>query len=251
MTKYVVLDPNEHNDLKILPHTNFKQSAKHHILPLSINEFAQASSNFPVVYMKDAQQGKFRSISMLGLSPEKNLFFTEDEWLATYVPDSILRAPFELGPDLTVDKTLTLYIDQESDYISKTDGEALFNDNEPSQFLLSVQQTIATYYQNESLTYQFTELLLKYNLLTEIELVTQFQDNEQNKIKGLYIINEVALKALPHDVVVELHQRNFFMPIYAMLASLSQVNRLVMLNNKYQERKIAGIKMRNVVEDEL
>jgi len=245
MTNYVLLDPSKHQKLNVLPHSNFSQSAKQHLAAVSVNEFANASTNFPVVYMKDAKVGKMRAISMLGLQQGINLFFSEKKWLATYVPATILRTPFELGPDPTADKTLTLYIDEASDYVSETDGEALFEQQEPSQFLQSIQQNMAGYYQSEMQSHQFTELLLKHNLLVEIELVLQFEDQEQNKLKGLYTINEAVLKALSKDVIFELHQQNFLMPIQAMLASLSQVNRLMTLHNKSQQRKIVGIKMRN------
>ncbi|XPF94673.1 SapC family protein [Colwellia sp. RE-S-Sl-9] len=251
MTKYVLLDPNQHKNIKILPHKNFKQSEHQHLTPLSVNEFAQASTSFPIVYMKDAEQGKFRAISMLGLLAGKNLFFTENEWLGTYVPSTFLRTPFDLGPDPKAEKTLTLYIDQDSDYLSQTEGEALFNENEPSQFLLSIQQNISAYYQSEMMTHQFTELLLKHDLLVEIELATQYESMEQNKIKGLYTINETSLNGLSQEVLFEFHQLNFLMPIYAMLASLTQINRLMTLHNKTQNRKITGIKMNINKGDEL
>jgi hypothetical protein len=165
MSNYVLLDAAKLQKKKLLPHTNFNHSAEQHHVPLTINEFAQASTSFPVVFMKDPQEGKFHAAALLGLIAGKNLHFTQSDWLATYVPASILRAPFELGPDLQNDKTLTLYVDQDSQYISENEGQTLFDGENPSQSLLQVQKVFADYFKDEIATQKFIAQLLKYNLL--------------------------------------------------------------------------------------
>jgi len=244
MPNYVLLDAGKHQKKKILAHTNFNHSAHQHHASLTINEFVQASTSFPVVFMKDPQEGKLHATALLGIIAGKNLHFTQNDWLGTYVPASILRAPFELGPDLKNDKTLTLYIDENSQYLSENEGQALFDGENQTQSLLQVQKVFADYFKDEIATQKFVAQLLKYNLLTEIELVVQYEDSSSMKIKGVYTINQSALRLLSDALVIDFNKNGYLTAIHAMLASLGQVNRLIKLHNGSEEQKIAGVQMR-------
>jgi hypothetical protein len=249
MPQYVLLDPKQHQAIKIVAHDKFRHTATQHQVPLTVNEFGHASSSYPVVFMKDMQQGKLRSVAMLGLLQDHNLFYSEQEWLVIHVPDAIIRAPFELGPDPTQDKTLTLFIDQKSEYVSTEQGEALFEGQEPSQLLHQVKQKMADYYQNELATQQFTEQLIKHKLLHEIDFLLAFDDGKSNRLKGMYTINEEALRELSDETVLAFTKLNYFMPIHAMLASLNNLNRLIKLHNNSVQPKITGIKMQLANEE--
>lgn len=244
MSNYVLLDAVKHQKKKIIPHTNFKHSAKQHQVPMTINEFVQASTSFPVVFMKDPQEGKLHATALLGLIAGKNLSFTQRDWLGTYVPASILRAPFELGPDVQNDKTLTLYVDEDSPYLSENEGEALFGDEQPTQCLLQVQKVFADYFKNEIATQNFITQLLANNLLKEIQLSIQYENGDSLQVKGIYTINESALRMLSDALVIDFNKQGYLMAIHAMLASLGQVNRLIKLHNDSEEPKIAGVQMR-------
>jgi hypothetical protein len=74
--------------------------------------------------------------------------------------------------------------------------------------------------------------------------VVQYEDAGSIKIKGIYTINESALRLLSDVLVIDFNQRDYLMAIHAMLASLGQVNRLIKLHNGSEEPKIAGVQMR-------
>lgn len=249
MSNYVLLDPAQHQDIKIKPHSNFAFSEHQHHASLVVHEFGAAASSFPVVYMKEPTQGQFRAVAMLSLVAGANPFFTEQEWLAVHVPSAFLRKPFEFGPDPVQEKTLTIYIDEQSDYLSQSEGEALYQNGEPSQFLLQIQQKMAEYYQQEQLTHQFTQQLLKLNLLKEIELMMEFSDGKKTQVKGIYTIDEEALRQLPEADILDLNKKNFLLPIHAILSSLIQVNRLIKQHNYRSESKILGVQMRVNAEE--
>lgn len=249
MSNYVLLDQTKHQDLKIKSHTNYAFAQNQHHSSVVVHEFAAAASSFPIVYMKDTQTGQFRAVAMFSLVSGKNLFFSDTEWLGVYVPSAFLRHPFELGPDPAQEKTLTLYLDEQSDYITADEGEALYQDKEPSQFLQSVQNKMAEYYQQESLSHQFTQKLLSLNLLKEIELLIDFADGKKSRVKGIYTIDEEALRALDDETILALNKQNFLLPIHAMLSSLTQINRLIKLHNNSAEPKILGVQMRVDAEE--
>lgn len=249
MSNYVLLDPAKHQDLKIKSHSNFAFSQHQHQVSLVVHEFGAAASSFPVVYMKEPQQGQFRAVGMLSLIAGENHFYNEKEWQAVHLPYAFLRKPFELGPDPNQEKTLTLYIDEESDYVNNVEGEALFQKGEASQFLQQIQSKMAEYYQQEQLTHQLTQRLLELNLLKEIELLIEFIDGKKTAIKGIYTVNEEVLRQLDDTRVLQLNKDNFLLPIHAMSLSLIQVNRLIKQHNKHSENKILGVQMRVNTEE--
>jgi hypothetical protein len=243
MSQFVLLDPKQHQNIRINAHDKFIHTANHHQAALTVNEFGHASTSYPVVFMKDPKRGQFRATAMLGLMPGKNLFYSEQEWHGTHIPDAILRTPFELGPDPAQDKTLTLYIDEQSEYVSSEEGDALFEGEEPTQLLRQVQQKISDYYQNELATQQFLQLLIEHKLLHEIDLLVAFEDGKKNRFKGTYTINEEALRDLNDETVLAFNKQNYLLPVHAMLTSLSNFNRLIKLHNNSERPKITGIQM--------
>ena len=87
--------------------------------------------------------------------------------------------------------------------------------------------------------------MLENKLLKEIELMVAYQDDNIKRVKGLYTIDEEALSKLDSDTILSFFKRNLFIPIYAMLGSLTQFNRLMKLNNQNDTlRKITRLQMR-------
>jgi hypothetical protein len=245
MAQYVPLDPQQHKALRVKSHSGFAFAQTQNHCALNVHEFGAAASSFPVMYMKDPQQGQFRAVALFGLVAGNNLYCAGDDWLGVYVPDTFGRRPFDLGPDPEQEKTLTLNIDQQSDYLSETEGEALYAADEPTQFLQRVQQKMAEYYQQEKLSHEFLKLLLDNKLLKEMALLIDFADGKKNRVVGLYTIDEEALRQLDDETVLALNQRNFLMPMYAMLNSLIQINRLIKLHNNSAQPKILAVNMRS------
>jgi len=249
MSNYVLLDPAKHQDIKIKAHSDFAFSKHQHQVSLVVHEFGAAASSFPVVYMKEPQQGQFRAVALLSFIAGENHFYSDNDWQAVHLPSAFLRTPFELGPDPNQEKTLTLYINDQSDYVNDSEGEALYLDGEPSQFLQQVQSKMAEYYQQEQLTYQFTQQLLKNKLLKEIELLIEFVDGKKTGIKGIYTIDEEVLRQLDDATILQLNRDNYLLPIHAISSSLIQVNRLIKQHNYCSENKILGVQMRVISEE--
>ena len=120
----------------------------------------------------------------------------------------------------------------------------MFDGEIPPQSFLQVQNAFAYYRTYEIETQKFVAQLLKYNLLTEIDLVIQYVNNSSMKIKGIYTINQSELRLLSDDLVIDFNKKDYLAVIHAMLASLGQVNRLIKLHNGSEEQKIAGVQMR-------
>ena len=74
---------------------------------------------------------------------------------------------------------------------------------------------------------------MEHNLLHASELSVNLGDEGKQKLNGIYKVDEEALNNLSDEVVLTLYQRKYFPAIYAHLASLSQINRLLQLKADY------------------
>ena len=59
-------------------------------------------------------------------------------------------------------------------------------------------------------------------------------------IQGLYSISPLQLKAAAPDVLLGLHARDFLGPIYTIIQSMTQFNRIRQLHNLRSEAQIAS-----------
>jgi hypothetical protein len=234
MANTIPVHPELHAKLKVKEHVDFTALAKQQFAALTAQEFTQAASSYPILMLKDAQSGRFVSVAFWGFEAEQNLLFntTDQHWDPVHLPNDVQCQPFLLGPATDEPNTLTMHINQNSGLLQETEGHALFDSNGETAYLKSMQSKLTEHYQNQVFTRDFINLLLEHNLLKEIEILVAYEDDRVKRVKGLYTIDEEALSKLDEASIVSFFKRNLFVPIYAMLGSLTQFNRLMKVNNK-------------------
>ena len=79
---------------------------------------------------------------------------------------------------------------------------------------------------------EFIRFIVSNELLTEADLTVTMGADSKKKLSGLYQIDIEKLNQLNDDTVLELHNRRFNPVIYAHLASLYQMQKLVNLSAK-------------------
>lgn len=244
MANSVPVKSDLHKNLKVSSKRDLSHVAKNHIVPVTAVEFSQASASYPIVFIKNGEgKDQYRSVAMLGLEQEENLYLDGENWQGTYVPQSISLVPFSLGLDPEKEKTLTPCINLDSPFVGEDKEQALFDDKgEATDFYKSVEEALGTLYDNEMNTGKFIQELADNDLLLELELKVALNTGENKRLVGLYGINEPNLHKLSDEKVIDFHKRGLFIPIYAMLSSLTQVNRLAQLRNRSEaEVKVSGI----------
>jgi len=251
MANIVPVKKEQHQNLKIANKRNLAHAAGQHIVPVNAREFAQASTSFPVVLVQDPDSKRFRSVIMLGLEGGENLFYSDDKWHGLYVPQSIGMAPFGLGLDPEKEKTLTTCVDLDSPFVGEDKDQALFDaEGNDTEFFKNVQDSLGQLYDNEVASEKFVQEVVDKDLLQELELTIAFASGEKKKLTGIFTLNEKKLQALSDEQVLDFHKRGMFVPIYAMLGSIGQVNRLIQLHNDHSEQKISGIQIQTVNAEE-
>lgn len=244
MANIVPVRKEQHQKLKLSTTRNISHVEGQHIIPITAAEYAQSSSSFPIVLVKNPDSERFRSVGMLGLEAGENLFFTDKKWTALSMPQSISMVPFSLGLDPDKENTLTACIDLDSEFVGEDKDLALFEeDGKESEVLVNVQQALGRLYDNERMTENFIKELQDNDLLQELELNIALATGEKKKLVGIFTINEDKIKELSDDKVLDFHKRGLFVPIYSMLGSISQINHLVQLRNRVSDVKVSGVQI--------
>jgi hypothetical protein len=244
MANIVPIKKDQHQNLKLAKTRDLSHVEGQHIIPVTAAEFAQASANFPIVLVKNPDSERYRGVAMLGLESGENLFYQDNKWTAVSVPQSISMVPFSLGIDPEKENTLTACVDLDSEFVGEDKDLPLFEDDgKESEVMVNLQQALGRLYDNERMTEKFINELQENDLLQELELNIALSTGEKKKLVGIFTINEEKVKALPDDKVLDFHKRGLFVPIYSMLGSLSQVNRLAQLRNLTSDNKVTGVQI--------
>ncbi|MEI6894047.1 MAG: SapC family protein [Colwellia sp.] len=250
MANFVPVKKENHQNIKISTKRGLDHVAGQHIISVTAAEYSHAAASFPIVFVKGSEQARYRSVAMLGLEAGENLFYKDKIWSGLSLPQSIGMVPFSLGLDPDKENTLTACIDLDSEFVGEDKELALFEkDGKESELLTNVQNSLGRFYENEKRTENLIKELSDNDLLQELELNIDFSSGEKKKLTGIFTVNEEKLKKLSDDKVLDFHKRGIFVPIYSMLSSLAQINRLVQLRNDTGNAQIKTIQVVPVTKE--
>ncbi len=168
-------------------------------------------------------------VALLGFEEHENLFWDGDRWQGIYTPLNIVRQPFFVGQE--DDKTV-ICIDADSECLTREQGEAIFNEQgEETAFLRKVKAMLAQLIEGEQHTQLFIEALLQHKLLMPMSFNITFVNQQEQRVQGLYTIDEEKLAALDDAAVLQLHQQGYLKPIYTLITSLGHLYSLVEKKN--------------------
>lgn len=248
MANFTPLKKDKHQNVKVDNSRNLKQLAQQHILSTTVPEFSSLAASFPLFYIKEGEQ--FRSVAMLGFETGQNFYFYEDRMNSLSIPQATAVLPFALGFDDEKENTLTVCLDLDSEFVGEDKELPLFDESgEDSTILKNMKEALGKVYQAEIQSENFAAELVKHDLLKEYELLVNYKDGSKKRIVGIHNIDDQKLAALSDEVVLDFYKRGLFVPIHAMLISLSQVNRLVQLANHHSDIKVANVTIQHKTPD--
>jgi hypothetical protein len=241
------IDASRHAKLRVKPNPDFGHAKESHLVAVMLNELSPCTSNYPLVFISNKENGRTRLVAMLGLRAGENVYYNGQDWEGTYVPFLLQQHPFILGFDDRVednDRILATCIDRSSPLVSEEDGIAMFKDNgEETDFMKSRNQLLGTIFEGEKLTEQFTRKMVEFDLLEPFEVALQQPDGALRKITGLQTISERKLRALDAERLAELQKADFLPACYLILGSLFQLHRVVRLRNQKGNDPLVGLRV--------
>ncbi len=236
MTNFVVLDPAEHANLKVITERSARYGDNVKYAMTFPFEFRNIQSCYPIFFQKDGNSGKFFPLALFGFDNDENLFLTDSGWNAPYIPLMIRRQPFLIGfqpdPDNPEAKRAIVSIDMDNPRVNETEGEELFpSEGGTSPFLQKATGNLELIHQAHVHSEKFIEALIEHDLLESFTLEIELNDGSGNQLIGFYTINETSVQELSGPALGSLNEQGFLQPIFMVLASHSCLRTLVDLKN--------------------
>lgn len=229
MSQFVALHNQLHQSLRIDTQHIEALGAHQNMVPVVLSEFLKLVVHYPIVFTKNAETGNFACVALLGFAPGENLFWNQNQWHSIYTPLHIMRQPFFVGED---QGNSIICIDTESACLTSGSGEAIFDlQGQETGYLQQVKTRLAELINGEPQTLQFCKTLLDLNLLMPLALDINFANHQQQRVQGLYTINEETLAQLNAEQLLTLQQQGYLKSIYTMIASLGQIYALIQKKN--------------------
>ena len=223
----VPITKDAHKKKKIKPLKNFEFAGGVNLASIMVHEFSRAASTYPIIFLEDQENDRFRPTVLLGLEQGENLFVTEDgRWKASYIPAIIRRYPFSLAKT-DEDGRFTICIDEDSDLVNDKEGQELFDKKgEPAEVMDRVKKYLGELQMMEAFTEEFCKYMSNLNMFTPLNMKVRLAD-EIKSISGAYVINEERLNSLSDEKFLDMREKRYLPVVYSHLASLAQIERLL------------------------
>ena len=191
-----------------------------------LGEFADAGRHYPILFASGEGNGP---IALTGVS-DRNVFVKDDQWEEKlYVPGYVRRYPFALGGVQDDPDRLLLAIDAASDFFvhEGTEGVALFENGQPSQFTKEAMTFCETWQRETLNTIEYIKALRAKNLLVGRRVEGTLNDGQKFNVDGFEIIDVQKLTDLDADTVVAWHRCGWLAASFHHLSSLNRMNELI------------------------
>lgn len=199
--------------------------------PIVLPEFRRLQSCYPLVFTRPSDGSAYQPVALLGLQADENLFVDEGAWKSPHIPLLIERGPFLIGTAAKVNNDGSgenfVAINSEHKAVNSTEGERLFNeDGSNTEYLNHLSDILKLIHSGIQTTTEFVNALTTYELITPLTLRVPLSRGNAAEVTGLYAIDEERVRSASENVLMLLHNNNWLMPIYMMIASLAQVTHL-------------------------
>jgi len=224
LNEITLLEHEKHGDIKIIE-SNYEHTVEQHIVPVNLHEIARAATEYPIVFVKNTDNGEFQSVAMLGLKPGTNLSVKDGKWQGLYIPAVVRNYPLGLALNSDIKDRIWIGVHEGASELSSTEGQALFEGGKETEYLEKRKKMLIKHFEEAQISREILHFLAEKELLIT-QVLTVDIAGEKHNIDGLYFIDETKLNALSDEDYLELRKRGLLGPIYGHLSSLNQVNRL-------------------------
>jgi hypothetical protein len=234
--RLIELSRSEHAGLRIRPDLAEASASNQHLIPIVVSEFRKAAIQYPIVFAKHPETGRFSPYVLNGLSVEENLFWTGTELDVAYVPLNVRRQPFYAGTSEAPGGASTaqvLCIDLDSPCLDSCGSESVVNpDGSDSTYLKKILSVLGELIAGQESTERFITTALSLDLLAPIMLDISLDDGTPLQAAGLYGLDEERFRQLDERELARLWKIGFLDLMYAVMVSSGQIFKLIRLKNQ-------------------
>ncbi|MBP3224981.1 MAG: SapC family protein [Campylobacter sp.] len=207
----VILDSVKHADLKYhadaIPNEPF--------VPVIAPEVPACSDKLVIVFTNEPEP---KMVALLGRS--KNLLI--DKSYKGMVPSAIQNYPFFLAK---IEDRMVICFDEDAKQI-KGEGEALFEEGKPTQFLENLKSVMKNYWELNAITSEAAKELKEAGVLEAKELNIQKDGETITLLNGFLILNREKLLSLDDKKLAEFARKGYLELAFFHLKSLSNLQTL-------------------------
>jgi hypothetical protein len=223
----VELSRSEHAGLRIRADLVESSAADQHLIPIVASEFRKAAIEYPIVFAKHPETGRFAPYVLNGLGIKENLFWSGTELDVAYVPLNVRRQPFFVGAQNA------LCIDLDHPSVDATGNKTLIDpDGSDSAYLKEMLSILGELVKGQERTEQFIAAALSLDLLAPIVLSIVLDDKTPLQLEGLYGIDEDKFRQLSEQETARLWRTGHLDLIYSVLIASGQIFKLIRLKNQ-------------------
>jgi hypothetical protein len=230
--RLVELSRSEHQGLRIRADRVEVYAARQHLIPIVVGEFRKAATQYPIVFAKHPDTGRFAPYVLSGLGVEENLFWSGTELDVAYVPLNVRRQPFYVGID-DAPAANVLCIDLDHPCLDGSGTRTIVNaDGSDSVYLKEILAILGELVAGKTATEQFIAIVLSLDLLAPIMLDILLDDGTPLQVQGLYGLDEEKFRQLEPEKIASLWQEGTLDLLYAVMIASGQIFKLIRLKNQ-------------------
>ena len=236
MTNFALLNNVDHENTRVLTGHSAEYGDNVMYAMTFPGEFRDIQAWYPILFHRD-QEDNFYPLALFGFQKQENLVLDESGWNAGYIPAMIRREPFLIGfqesrEGGSADKVRVLSLDMDNPRVNSETGERLFQPlGGRTPFLEDMADLLEGIYLGLEHGKAFVAALEEYDLIESVTIDVMLKDESRNQLLGFYTINEDKVQALPGDVLESFSKQGFLAPIFMVMASMSNMHRLVEVKN--------------------
>ncbi|MGV8920467.1 MAG: SapC family protein [Pseudomonas sp.] len=236
MMDYQVVTRERHGLKHWLNASSYTFAAGDALCPLVAQEFPKAMLALPIGFMAEGEY--FVPVAVQGLTPGQNLLVAPDgRWLSTYIPAPYRSYPFRMAT--TEQDEQVLCIDEASGLIADNAGKPFFSeDGTPAKSVLEILDFFQQMDANRQFTLGICAVLQQHGLIQPWPIMVQGEQGEQ-KVEGLFRIDEAALNALAAEALLEVRNSGALTAAYCQLLSMQHLPTLGTLAQAHAEAEKA------------
>ncbi len=224
-------DRHQHAGLSILPDRNQAWCGKLNSVFLNAVELPKACADYPIAFVRDANNGEYLPVALLGLRAQENLFVDgKGQWKAgTYIPAYVRRHPFCIAEVPATDGTAPQrLICVQQDQLAPSATPYFDARGEATAAWKPVQDLIEAMESARQQTRAFTRRLEAFGLFTPFDaLALPRGGGQQMRLQGMHRVDEDKLNALGAREQKMLMRKGELRAVYAHLLSLENFARLL------------------------
>jgi hypothetical protein len=230
MTNKVLLNNIDHHDLRVAMRHGADYGDSINQCVVFPTEFEEIQRDYPILFAR-SDAGDFQAVALLGLERDENLFLGERGWI-TRVPALLQRGPFSIGVQQRPDgrEEPMIHIDLDDPRVGDDEGDPVFlpqGGNGPA--LERAMGALRALYAGNEIAQVMYPAWDEMGLLQPLPLTLPLGEDARVELPGFYGISADRVAELGDAELGELHRTGFLAPIFLVMASLANLNRLIAL----------------------